>query len=519
MENRKYNIFFHLHTVSGIVISAVLFVIFFAGSFAFFRDDINNWQHNQSAADNEYLLPTANFKKTLFTLDTAFVMQGRTVEFSRPYAENFIVAHMDPTSDSLADKKARIHEYVYFDARKSKFQTYEEGYALGEFLYRLHFLAQIPYPYGYYLAGFTALFFLFAIITGVLVHWKKIVSHFYTFRPKEKLKTLWTDAHTALGMIGLPFQFVYALTGAFFLINIFLVAPSVGLFYGGDSEKLYADLGYMNHRVEFANKRISALPDMDALAKTAEAQFPDFHLTALEIQHYGDANMRIIAKGMLDKSQKMSSVGRVVFDSDGKILAKQDPYETTSYLDTTRNLLYKLHYGDYAGYSMKIVSFIFGLITCFVIISGVMLWLVARDKKKLDEKKRRFNNAVVRIYLAISMTMFPITAATFLAVKLYAAADMTFLYSFYFIGWLLLVIGFLLKRSLAFTTKYNLLLGSILGFLVPIANGVATGNWFWKALSNDMFSMFFVDVLWIGLSLLGLYSFLRTKKSQRTQLS
>ncbi|RYG94835.1 PepSY domain-containing protein, partial [archaeon] len=35
--------YFHTHTVSGIVISVVLFVIFFAGSFSFFRDEIINW--------------------------------------------------------------------------------------------------------------------------------------------------------------------------------------------------------------------------------------------------------------------------------------------------------------------------------------------------------------------------------------------------------------------------------------------------------------------------------------------
>jgi uncharacterized iron-regulated membrane protein len=67
----------------------------------------------------------------------------------------------------------------------------------------------------YYLSGFVALFFLFAIATGVLLHWQKIVSNFYLFRPREKLKTMWTDAHTSLGILGLPFQFVYAVTGAF----------------------------------------------------------------------------------------------------------------------------------------------------------------------------------------------------------------------------------------------------------------------------------------------------------------
>ncbi|HAI43900.1 MAG TPA: hypothetical protein DCM40_40295, partial [Maribacter sp.] len=92
-------------------------------------------------------------------------------------------------------------------------KDYVSSYTLGEFLYRLHFFAQLPHPFGYYLSGFVAFFFLFALLTGIIVHWDKIISNFYVFRPMTKLKTVWTDAHTALGVIGFPFQFVYAVTG------------------------------------------------------------------------------------------------------------------------------------------------------------------------------------------------------------------------------------------------------------------------------------------------------------------
>lgn len=506
MENRKYNIFFHLHTVSGITISVVLFVIFFAGSFAFFRDDINNWQRNQSAETDEFL--RGDFDNALQSLDTAYVLKGRTIELTRPHAEPNIVAHMDETKDSTADKKARIHQYLYVNTKTYKAETYDENYGLGEFLYRLHFLAQIPYPYGYWLAGFVALFFLFAIITGVLVHWKKIIPNFYTFRPKEKLKTLWTDSHTALGMIGLPFQFVYALTGTFFLINIFLVAPSVMTFFGGDSEKLYHDLGFVVKPAEFTGKPINQDFSINLLAQKAESQFKDFKLTFIQIQNYGDANMRLHAQGLIPKSKKFIGIGKVLLDMDGNVLWKQDPYASRTYLDATKDLLYKIHYGDYAGYALKITSFLLGFITCFVIISGVMIWLTARDKKKLDPKKKHFNERVVRVYLAISLSMFPVTAATFIAVKLFPEADMSFLYTFYFLTWLVASIGlfFLDYRKIA---PWCLVAGSILGLAVPVANGLVSGNWFWETIPSQ-FQIGFVDLLWIALASISLFAYLKT---------
>ena len=49
MNIRNYNIYFNTHTISGIIICALLYVIFFAGSFSFFRDEISAWQKNRSA--------------------------------------------------------------------------------------------------------------------------------------------------------------------------------------------------------------------------------------------------------------------------------------------------------------------------------------------------------------------------------------------------------------------------------------------------------------------------------------
>ncbi|RZJ68736.1 MAG: PepSY domain-containing protein [Flavobacterium sp.] len=512
MENRKYNILFHLHTVSGIVISVVLFVIFFAGSFAFFRDDINSWQHNQSSANNEYL--DIDIDKALIKLDSGYILQGRTFQLSRPFREQEFIAHLDPTKDSLADKKARIHEYFYVNPTTYKMKTYDQAYGLGEFLYRLHFLAQIPYPYGYYLAGFTALFFLFAIITGVLVHWKKIISNFYVFRPKEKLKTMWTDAHTALGMIGMPFQFVYAVTGAFFLINIFLVAPTVMTLYKGDDAKLYRELGYTNIEYEFANKRAPIAINFNEIAATAKKQFKDFNITMIEIQNYGDANMHVIAEGAIPRATKFTGIGKVIFDAKGNIVKKKDPYQTNSYLEGTKDVLYRIHYGDYAGYTLKIVSFVMGLLTCFVILSGVMLWLTARNKKNTDAKKKRFNNRVVRIYLAISMSMYPVTAAAFMAVKIYPEAEMNFLYAFYFTAWLLLTILLLLKKDYGFTTRFCLAAGSVLGFSIPITNGILTGNWFWMALDAGLFQVAFIDIFWNVLAIATLFAFLKSRTAK-----
>ncbi|MBZ4042762.1 PepSY-associated TM helix domain-containing protein [Flavobacterium hibisci] len=504
MSNRNYNIYFHTHTVSGIVISVVLFVIFFAGSFSFFRDEIINWEKNESAPISREM--DLNYDAALKKLDKEYILHGRNITISKHSKERRVNIYAEGTKDTLAPAKQKEASFFYLDTENYQTSTYEESYSLGEFLYRLHFLAQIPYPLGYYLSGFIALFFLFAIVTGVLLHWKKIVSNFYVFRPKEKLKTLWTDAHTALGMIGLPFQFVYAVTGAFFMIKLLIVAPAVMALYKGDQDKLYKELEYKDPEFKFDNKKLVAPFSINKLVSKAKSNWKDFEITHVMIQNYGDTNMHLLVEGHLLSTKKFTGIGKIIYRiADGKEVARKNPETENYYLDIVKNVLYRIHFGDYGGYALKIVSFILGIITCFVIISGVMIWLIARDKKNMPEKKRRFNETVVRIYLAICLSMYPITALAFIASKLFYPLTQSHLYSIYFIGWLLLAIFFIIKKNDAFTNKLCLISGSILGFLIPLTNGIITGNWFWSSFLQNKIQIFFIDVFWIILASITLY--------------
>lgn len=504
MSNRNYNIFFHTHTVSGIVISVVLFVIFFAGSFSFFRDDIASWERGESAIIAKEI--QLDFDEALTILDSTYELQGRTITFSQSHVEKNIPVSLGASVDSLASKKAKESHFLYINNSSYKTESYVESYNLGEFLYRLHFLAQIPYPVGYYLSGFIALFFLFATVTGVLVHWKKIVSDFYVFRPKEKLKTVWTDAHTSLGMLSLPFQLVYAVTGAFFMIKLLIIAPSVLFLYQGDQNKLYTELEYSAVPYEFKNQAIKQDFSVNDITSIAKTKWNGFEITKLEIQNYGDVNMHVLMEGELPYDKKFTGVGKINYKvATQEIVSQKDPFIQNTYLDGVKNVLYRIHFGDYGGYPLKIISFVLGIISCFVIISGVMIWLVGRKKKSIPEKKRRFNEGVVRYYLAICLSMYPITAFTFIIAKIFFPLGQSSMYTVYFVGWLVLSVFFIIKKNNAFTNKFCLFSGSILGFMIPIANGIKTGNWFWISYSNHQFQLFFVDVFWIVLAGLTLF--------------
>lgn len=541
MNNRNYNIYFNTHTISGIIICAILYVIFFAGSFAFFRNEIAAWQNNTSY--KTYREDHKNVDHLLDSLKGQTNLHGRDITFYMHLEGTSAYVGLSASNDSILNKEnlAKItpeqkaakknsrrrggdddsKNFTYNFANK-KAGDYVQNYDMGEFLFRLHFLAQLNQvpirvgiaPFGYLIAGITAFIFLFALITGLLLHWDKIVSNFFVFRPFSKWKTVWTDMHTALGVIGFPFQFIFAVTGTFLIINSVLALPLSKLLYDGDQQKMYQDIG-VSAATDFPytykplKKAIAIAPFLDL----AKHKWPEADFQRITIKNYADSNMHVVMELEPHFNKSFAGSGLLsVRAADNKVVAEKSPVNDASYADGVRSIIYRLHYGDYGGYPLKMVYFILGVMGCLVIISGILIWLVARDKNNVIPRKRKFNFWAANIFTAICLTMLPVTALTFIAIKLSPAVNQDFIYRVYFYSWLLFSLYYIIRRSIRRTNRETLLVGSILAFFIPLVNGFMTGNWIWDTFRNGQRDIFVVDFLWLMIGIIGVIAYNKTKK-------
>ena len=515
MDNRPYNIFFSLHTVSGIVISVLIYVIFFAGSFSFFRDEIINWERDQPVTAKHIL--NIDVDAALDSLKKKHDLYGRDISFRRISGERNAVADFSPSKDTTVHGAGG---FFYLDTDTYQTTDYWSSYTLGEFLYRLHFFAQIPYPAGYYLSGFTALFLFFVVLTGVLIHWKKLLTHFFVFRPMTKLKTVWTDAHTVLGTIGLPFQTVYSITGAFFMIQIVLVAPNVLVLYNGNEQKLYEDLGYAAHSYAFTLRKLPATPEVNPSIVRSARRWKNFHVNEVSIKNYGDSSMHVTVAGVLSSAARFTGVGEITYRAPAmQVVQEKDPYRTT-YAESVKNILYRIHFGDYGGYAVKWGSFLLGILSCFVVLSGILVWLEARNKKTISVRKRNFNERVGHIYLSICLSILPVTAVCFIISRLipaeFSAQRQPVLYSLFFGGWLLLSAFFTSGKNNRFTAYWTLAATSVLGALIPVVHGITTGKWVWVTFAAGYDDLLAVDLLWVGIALSTGYAVIRMRRNGST---
>lgn len=541
MNIRNYNIYFNTHTISGIIASALLFVIFFAGSLSFFKKEISAWQNNTSYYQKE--VQYGQYDKLLDSISQGYNLQGRNIIFYLQQGGLKSYVDISASQDSILNKQnlAQLKQsgaetkkgrgrrggnsdskYFSYDLVANKTGDYSSNYDMGEFLYRLHFLAQmneIPIrigfaPFGYFVAGVVSFLFLFALITGLLLHWDKIVSNFFLFRPFNKWKTVWTDMHTALGVIGFPYQFLFAVTGLILIINSVLIAPFSTVLYKGDTEKMYEELGYStSFDLPYSYSKLDSDFKLQNYLQTVKDKWPDSHLKRIYINNYADQNMHVIIETEPNYQKSFAGSGIMAIQiATGKILMEKSPTENPTYIDHVNSLIYRLHFGDFAGYPLKAIYFIMGIMGCLVIISGILIWLVARDKNNVIPRKRKFNFWTANVFLAICLSMFPVTAITFIAIKMAPEVNQTFIYKTFFNLWWIFSLYYIIRKNLNRTNRETILLGSIAALMIPLINGLKTGTWFFSNFSQGNIDIFVVDFLWLCLGIVGLIVLAKLKK-------
>jgi uncharacterized iron-regulated membrane protein len=503
MNKRNYNVLFHTHTVSGITISVILYIIFFAGAFALFKDEITAWEKGSSLQlEQAKNLDIDRLIKSIE--DNDHELYGRDIRIRYPDPKQEITVSLLASQDTSVVEEARQFDFFNIHALDYTKSEYYDFYSFGELIYRLHFFNQIPVV-GIYIAGFTAMFLLFAIITGILIHWKKIVTNFYQFRPTKKWKTIWTDAHTALGVIGLPFQIVYAITSAFLCLSIFVLLPA-NFFVDGDRDRLINEILPANKTYELSERSTEKMPPLNDYLFKALNEWEDFIPAMIWVRNYGASNMKLQIEGSLHSSKSFVSTGRIIYDVySGEEIEKINPH-APNFTENFYSLTQRLHYANFGGLLLKIVYFLMALVTCFVIISGVLIWLEARDKKNISDKQRRFNKNVGYYYVSICMTMFPVTALTLFISKCLGQGELrkTILYAVFFGCWSIMSTYFIRKKDNYLTNRATLLLGGCISLLIPVVNGVITRNWFWNNLLSKQYELLVVDMIWICLGIIAL---------------
>ncbi|MEM1327753.1 MAG: PepSY-associated TM helix domain-containing protein [Bacteroidota bacterium] len=515
LKTRAYNVFFHTHTVAGIVISFALFVIFYAGAFSLFRHDVARWENPNMRIETP---ESIDYDRAMAALESYYGDAFAPAELTtiRPPTEDspFIKFYGAKYTDDSREETERFFSYIDANDNYKVTDAEEAKTTMSNTIYHLHYFRQIP-VIGIYLSGLVAVFFLFATVTGIMIHWRNLVTKFYAFTVKGKWKQIWTNAHTVLGVIGIPFQVAYGITGAFYGLLTLLLIPSAFILFGGDTDAIVAVV-----RPDAALKVEADAPKVDHASLQSyhdqvTALYPEVPVSNVRMANHGREDGYVIFN--LDDERTINGTGQVVYAlNSGEELFHTPPSQNT-YTQSVINVISKLHFATFGGLGLRIVYFILAMITCFMILSGVLLWQEARNNKRYTEKQKRFHHRVTKVYLAICLGLFPATALIFIAnkvVPMELVGRTTIVNSVFFLGWLALIIAGLFWNNFRRLNLNYLSIGGLFSLLIPVANGVVTGDWFWSTLTNAQWYVASVDLFWL---MTGVSAFLAVWMIQRSR--
>ena len=352
-----------LHTWTGLICGWLVFAVFATGAASVFKPEIGAWTRPGLAAHSD---PAAALQRA-----------ADAIRREHPEATSFTV--------EAPDARARDMESYWSDARGVFEQAWRDPAtgatgagprtSGGELFYRFHFELMTPYPYGRLAACLAAVFFLSAIVSGVITH-KRIFADFFTFRPAKGGQRAWLDGHNVLGVLALPFHLFIALTGVLTLATTFMPFGPLGA-YGEDTAAFFADSAPATRDLPPATGRPAPLVPVAPLVAAARRQFHG-EVGRMTVEKPGDAAARIILYRDLARCISHADQAMVFDGVSGRVLSAPaaDGPAMAAY-----EFLYGLHMAEFSGPALHWLYFLGGLSGCGLIATGLVLWTVSRRRK------------------------------------------------------------------------------------------------------------------------------------------
>ncbi|HKO94460.1 MAG TPA: PepSY-associated TM helix domain-containing protein [Polyangiaceae bacterium] len=454
LRPRTFQIYWDAHAWAGVVGSFLLYVMFFMGAFALFHRELTLWADPEGVQTSLPPAPGAALPALQPLLEQ--------LDREQPLAGKDRVAFMPEASGLRAywRQGAEDHEFR-FAASTQRLEPLRSE--LGSFLYEMHYLG--PLPKGIYVAGVASMALLLALVSGLLIHLKDLLRQWFQFRPERVTRTWSSDMHKVLGVFGLPYQLLYAWSGAVLCFSYILVEPLfVATTFGGDERAARIVRGDTVTAPEATGVSTEPLPNLDALLAQARREVPKLSPSWIGIEHVGDTGSTVSVYG--EVAGVSFGTADVLFRAvDGAVLAVNGP--SASAFSRFEAWFYGLHYARFGGYGIKVLYALLALASCVVIFTGNLIWLERRDRRRAHPGNRWLERATAGWCAGLPLA----TAALFLFNRLLPALATLEQAVFWIVWGLSLVPPFLWRSSRQVAGVEFLLAGATLVAAVGIELG------------------------------------------------
>lgn len=377
---------FLLHSWVGIVTGILLFIVCFTGALAVLsRPELKIWANPELHQLDS--VPSAKVTELINYYHQRVPKEfGENIHVYLPTGHN---THLLTILFESHDGDENYNEeaaYAYqFDPRN--FELVNEYYGAAGYFYEQrktdapsffgHFHADLHLgrPIGLILTGFLGLTLLVSTITGLFIH-RQLIKELFTFRRKKELDVVVNDAHKIMGIWGSLFHGVIGFTGAFLgLATVILLPAAAFVSFGGDQDKLVEKFTAMPEPI-ITNQYQAT--DITTILTDAQSRFPKAKIIDLTIMAHNDSSAEVYLRligGEAVASQLLQ------YHGDGEFNKSMSSFgDIPGPAIKVLELLFPLHFGNFAGVFVKLVWALLGLTTALLPLSGMMMWLAKRSR-------------------------------------------------------------------------------------------------------------------------------------------
>ena len=519
-----------VHTWTGLVMGWLLFAVYVTGALSYFRNEITVWMQPElhvAAADEDWLPKAVGLlaekganaqqwtinppgpRSPVVTLAYREAAQGGGAQNGRS-AEgrggDSGAARPNMTREGQSASPSAMPARMAGGEAGAGGQGRNQGVkrlimdpstgsileprstAGGNFLYRFHFqLHGMDRSTGQWIVGIATMLMFIAIVTGVIVH-RNIFKDFFTFRP-AKGKRSWLDGHNATGVLSLPFHIVITFSGLLLLATQ-LMPWAADAAYGGDRRAFNQELrggagreaqpgGSVTGRSGSAAGAAAALTDLRPMIRQAQQRWPQHGVGSIVVNNPGRPRATVeVRQAFGERLPARGGAERMLFDAASGELIEATATPQPALTRSIWNVFTAVHEGRFATSVVRWMLFLSGVLGSLMIASGLVLWLVSRQKERGVSGRIPPGHRFVEIMNVGGMSGLMIaTAAFFWSNRFIPAAladrgEQEILCFFAFWG-ISFVHAFLRPHKRAWVEQLSF--GSALFLLLPLLNGLTGG--------------------------------------------
>jgi uncharacterized iron-regulated membrane protein len=360
LRSSTYQAFWDLHAWAGVVTSLLAYVMFFFGAWTLFYTELLAWQETRG--------PAPSMAEVDRVLDAGFergdiARKKLRLFFPGPRSSQFSVNYTD-------GEGATRYAFVGADG------LVEPRSGAADFFYGLHYLQPPSAPrWLYVVAGAVAGLLVLVVVSGVLIHLRRLLPELHQFRPKKALQVIWSDAHKVLGTLGIPFVTVFAFTGAWMGLDS-VVAPALvkRVFHGDESAAAVAQFGPRLPRLEPANEPSSRRSLAELLA-AAHEQPPPPGVARKDVEFCRSVYLNDVGDREATAELYCGPVSVLLRQRDASVVSAP---HAPPLLTRVSEVPYAMHFVEFAHLPLRVLYVLLTLAGCGAILTGNWLWLARR---------------------------------------------------------------------------------------------------------------------------------------------